>query len=530
MMDWIPSWRWIPVAVLMLVISFLRIGINADKPINYEQGFATNLALSVTRWYALLLAITFLFPTDYDNYFVQFSWLCRNLSEIGAPEAIAGITAIAALSIASSWLYVWSKPLLVAISLTIRQLEQFVLFTALSALLANFLFVSAKCTFVLWHDRPSWLPNWLFWAQVTVAAATTPWAVRNIFLSVMISLEPGRQFLRSLWTLVSVSWVYIWPERRAFASSHPISASYPADDTSSPTSSAATKLLFLSDLHVASHGRPVMLSKVESQITLMRMLDFVQKSKPTAVVLVGDVTDTGDPAAWERVGSVTKRLCVPVFAIPGNHDVHFANYNAPSRGPSYSEKEVMSNLGRIAMPENVGNGFPSVVRIDQILLVLLNSNGRESSGPATNALGYVGPDQLRKAENLLKAARKPGDVAVVVLHHHLLLPSGGPAIWYLRCLDAGDVLAFARRNNVAATVNGHLHMPFVARYLNDVDGDPKGGPLVISCGSLHHPAEGPLAKDIQLPSAYLMEIDQAGAISISLVTSTLKELGQIVRH
>ena len=262
MLDWIPSWRWIPVALIFFAIGLIRGG--ATERLSGEEAILPNLALTVTRWCLIMLAVTFLFPAAHDGYLVQFSWLCRNLSVIGIREVLVGIGVVVALSLVSSALYDWSRPLLVAVSLSLDQLKGFAIEAALAALLANFLYVSFAAAFTMWHERPSWFASWLFWIQITVTVATAPWALRNLVYAVRISIEPGSLFLRSLWTFAVVAGDYVRPKGGLFASSYPMSVNFPTHGLPSSTSSTGTtRVLFLSDLHVARQGRPVMLSKVD---------------------------------------------------------------------------------------------------------------------------------------------------------------------------------------------------------------------------------------------------------------------------
>jgi 3',5'-cyclic AMP phosphodiesterase CpdA len=91
-------------------------------------------------------------------------------------------------------------------------------------------------------------------------------------------------------------------------------------------------------------------------------------------------------------------------------------------------------------------------------VLILNSNRRPSGIPLTNAIGLVGTDQLSAASQLL-VCRRSQSTLVIVLHHHVIPPSFGFDVVFLRCLDAEAVLRFAKVHAAAAIIHGHTHMP-----------------------------------------------------------------------
>lgn len=291
--------------------------------------------------------------------------------------------------------------------------------------------------------------------------------------------------LVSIATVVRVSWPYLWRNRNAFVSSE---HKFRDVEVPLPKTVIGASLLLVSDLHVAANGKKVIDSKIDSERTLDRLSLLLAQSSTDGIVLAGDITDTGSPSSWSRVGFVLQQhqkstSATNVFAVPGNHDVHFAGHNTfLPRFDSYSPSEInkwMQYIDRYSRRR-------LVTRLNEtnVILVLLDSNGRGNTNPITNAIGSVGDKQLARAESQLRKLRQESDVIVVVVHHHVLLPQGGPGRWFLRCLDANAVLAFAEKNDVSVIVTGHLHDPFVTSY-----GTRRI--LVISCGSLHHPSRLP---------------------------------------
>jgi 3',5'-cyclic AMP phosphodiesterase CpdA len=70
----------------------------------------------------------------------------------------------------------------------------------------------------------------------------------------------------------------------------------------------------LSDTHIGEKHAPHALEN------LKRAVDMINRRKPDAVVLSGDIGE--NPDAWEQARSVLKGLRAPLYIAPGNHDVH----------------------------------------------------------------------------------------------------------------------------------------------------------------------------------------------------------------
>jgi GNAT superfamily N-acetyltransferase len=170
-------------------------------------------------------------------------------------------------------------------------------------------------------------------------------------------------------------------------------------------------------------------------------------------------------------------------------------------------------------------------------VVVLDSNLRSSNTPITNAIGFVGEDQLVTAQVELNKIQSTTDVLLVLLHHHILLPSFSVENALLRCLDSDKVLSFAVKNKAAAVIHGHKHMPYVCQYCDSISGHRM---LIVSCGSAHHDATGPFAGTIGGPSCYRLTfrgqllakveliVDQDGAPARELVRVTVEQVEVVV--
>src|SRR5688572_8890470 len=81
----------------------------------------------------------------------------------------------------------------------------------------------------------------------------------------------------------------------------------------------------LSDLHIAAHGRPL-LGKIDTAGMLRACLQdlLALKQQPDAVVITGDLTDTGSAEEYAFLRGTLAPLAMPVYLIPGNHDARGA--------------------------------------------------------------------------------------------------------------------------------------------------------------------------------------------------------------
>lgn len=300
------------------------------------------------------------------------------------------------------------------------------------------------------------------------------------------------------------------------------------------------EVLFLSDLHITGAGLRTLESRLDCEPGLDFIEALVRQARPRLVVVCGDITDTGDPAAVQRANRFFERLGVPVVGTIGNHDVQFERMNTRRGRPLPYLRGLLSRslsdpvaapdrqaaIGSTGMSHafrfgSLASGHYPALHVDPILpvdLLLIDSNRRQATSPITNAIGHVGEQQLQRAAELLRDRTKTADRApvarqlIIVLHHHLVLPRLGPGelagTYFQMCIDAEAVLAFAREHGAAAIFHGHLHMPYVLR----PQADP-AAPLIASCGSTIFPAVGPNAA-IGAPTAFGARFEAGGRIEI----------------
>ena len=154
---------------------------------------------------------------------------------------------------------------------------------------------------------------------------------------------------------------------------------------------------------------------------------------PDAVLVSGDVADTGAAGEYETARELLARLGVPVHVLPGNHD----------------DRAVM----RLAfdLPGTAAAPLQDAVELGPLRLVLL-----DSIRPGADD-GELDGERLAWLDEALAAAN--GQPTVVALHHPPLL-MGGPAWDDLGLQPAsrealGQIIE--RHHQVLAVVGGHTH-------------------------------------------------------------------------
>jgi Icc protein len=203
----------------------------------------------------------------------------------------------------------------------------------------------------------------------------------------------------------------------------------------------------LTDLHVRPHG--VLANHVvETNAMLERALQHVAALEPVpdAVILSGDLTDMGLAEEYEILADLIRRhLAMPVYVIPGNHDV----------------RETMRQGLR---------GFPGIADDPEFIqytvddfplrLVMLDS---VVPGEGHGALCAARLDFLDRA--LAAAPKKP---TLVVLHHPPI--SVGIGFMDEINLRTGDAFAavIAKHPQVERVLCGHHHRPIVARFAGTI--------------------------------------------------------------
>ena len=155
-----------------------------------------------------------------------------------------------------------------------------------------------------------------------------------------------------------------------------------------------------------------------------------------AVVLSGDLTDTGDPDAYRRLREAVEPLDVPVFYATGNHDVR-AEFHR-------------SLLGSV-LEDADDDPVMQVHRVGGLRIIVL-----DSTVPGAGQ-GRLTGEHL--AELTVELAEPAADGTIVVLHH-APLPPPSPLLSYF-AMETASRHALARAvagTDVRLILAGHHHL------------------------------------------------------------------------
>jgi Icc protein len=226
----------------------------------------------------------------------------------------------------------------------------------------------------------------------------------------------------------------------------------------------------ISDPHV---GSPYFVPNL-----MHRVLVELNELDPDVVICSGDLTNEGYRQEYKNWLAYAQRITAPVYTVPGNHDAR--------------------NVGYVRFEETFGSR-DSRLRFEargvEVALVAV-----DSSKPDLDE-GEIGREHYPWIEEGFAGS---ADLRIFACHHHLVaIPGTGRE--RNQVLDAGDVLALLRRNEVDLVLSGHRHVPYVW---------PIAGMFVVHSGTVStlrtrgfdHPAynlirveDGRIAVELRIP-------------------------------
>lgn len=149
------------------------------------------------------------------------------------------------------------------------------------------------------------------------------------------------------------------------------------------------------------------------------------------IAMTGDVIQDNSRAAYDRFRDLIEPLGLPVFCVPGNHDVRELMRDALSASPFQ---------------------YCGTLQRDNWLVVGVDSCVRDKAG------GYVEDSELRRLEDLIAGTEAEH---VLVCLHHPPLPMGSQWLDSVGLGNAGEFLhSLEKSGKVRAAIFGHVHQAF----------------------------------------------------------------------
>jgi len=80
------------------------------------------------------------------------------------------------------------------------------------------------------------------------------------------------------------------------------------------------RFIQLTDTHLSlnSHTELLQVNTEDSFKAVVALLN--KRSDIDLLLLTGDLSQDGSEAAYERIAQILKRLTMPIYCLPGNHD------------------------------------------------------------------------------------------------------------------------------------------------------------------------------------------------------------------
>ncbi len=188
-------------------------------------------------------------------------------------------------------------------------------------------------------------------------------------------------------------------------------------------------------------------------------IERVKEVNPDVLLLAGDLTFNGETASHRELARRLSGLEIPVYVIPGNHDILYPyaasfsgeKYHFISSPTSAEFAEIWHDFGYAdALSRDPSSLSYAAVLQDDLLLLMLDVNG--NSVP-----GSVSEETLSWASAVLKQAAESSMQVLAVSHqtlmpHNLLFAQGfqmGNAEPLAQLYNTGDVLC---------NLSGHMHI------------------------------------------------------------------------
>ncbi|WP_406266121.1 phosphodiesterase [Nocardia sp. NBC_00881] len=194
-------------------------------------------------------------------------------------------------------------------------------------------------------------------------------------------------------------------------------------------------LFHFSDTHLIA-GDDALYGDVDADLRLRQLLEQAAAShiRPTAIVFTGDLTDQGEPAAYDKLKAIVepfaRSLRAPIVWVTGNHDDRSA-----LRARLLGERASTSPLDRVHL-------------IDGLRVIAL-----DTSVPGHH-YGEITDDQLAWLRSVLA---EPAPFGTILAMHHPPVPCVLDLAVTVELRDQRRLADVLDGSDVRAILAGHLH-------------------------------------------------------------------------
>jgi 3',5'-cyclic AMP phosphodiesterase CpdA len=210
------------------------------------------------------------------------------------------------------------------------------------------------------------------------------------------------------------------------------------------------RICHLSDLHFGHHDARVAEALAEDVVA----------AAPDLVVVSGDFTQLGTEDEFREARAFLDRLKLPVFAVPGNHDV-------PARNLIRRFLDPYGGYRR-----HIAKELEPLLELDGVVLAGIRTS-RRARAELNWAHGSISRGQLRRLEERL-AGTAPGAFRIVVAHHPLMQPEGD-VLKPMRLVRRADLaLRTFSQLGIRLVLSGHFHLSYTRSHGQTVEAAPTG--------------------------------------------------------
>jgi 3',5'-cyclic AMP phosphodiesterase CpdA len=190
---------------------------------------------------------------------------------------------------------------------------------------------------------------------------------------------------------------------------------------------------------------------------LTQFAERVLAERPDAVIFSGDAAALGFSSEMSEAAQLLRVNEIPGFSVPGNHD-HYTWASVRQRG---FETAFRPWLEGIRVTDET---YPFARNVNGVWLIGVNSS--VPNWGVTDARGLVGPEQLRRLDELL--TKLPAGPRVLVTHYPYVTAEGTAEQRLHGLRDREQLAAIVSRHGISTWFCGHRHHHYLFGPNNEV--------------------------------------------------------------